>query len=81
MPESEIGVAIRIQQAQPGKVTLRSELLRRGREKEQAGDFRGECLDQRVGGAGGFGAPFQMMGFIDDEQIPACIERLFGTRF
>ena len=58
---------------------FRSELLRCGREQKQAGDFRGECLDQGVGGAGGLGAPFEMMRLIDNEQIPAFIERLLGT--
>jgi hypothetical protein len=74
----EVCVAVGVEQAEAGEVAFGPELLRGGGEQEEARDARGEGLDEGILGAWGEGMPGEVMGLIDDEQIPPGLERLFG---
>ena len=74
----EIRVAVRIEQAQAGEVAGGSELLGRGGEQQQRRDFRGERLDHGIVRGGLAGRPFEVVGFIHDEQIETRRLRLRG---
>ena len=77
----EIRVAIGIEQAEPREVAFRAELLGRGRQQQQAGRFSCERLDQRILRARSRRRPFEVVRFIDDQQIPARRDGLRGALF
>ena len=56
-----------------------TELLRRGGEKQDARDALGDGFDDLIGNAGRFDGPFEVVGLIDDEQIPTSVSGLCGT--
>ncbi len=60
-------------------MTFGAELLRRGGEKQNAGDTLGDGFDDLIGNARRFDGPFEVMGFIDDEEIPTGVGGLCGT--
>ena len=66
-----IVVTVRVEQAQAGEVTFGPQLLGGCGEQNHPGRGAGEGVDQLVSGAGRLGTPGQMVGFVDDEQIPS----------
>ena len=67
----EIVVTRGVEEAEAGEVTGEAELSGRGGEEEKAGGAFGEFLDEGVLGAGGVGRPLEVVGFVDDDEIPA----------
>ena len=75
----EVAVALGVEQAEAGEVSLEAELLRGGGEEEQPGNGSGKGFDEGIFG-GGFGrGPAEMVGFIDDEQVPTRLTGLIGA--
>ena len=62
--------AFRVQQPQAGKVALVAELIRGGGQQQHAGDLFGQRLDDLVGAARRLVVPLQVVGLVDDQQIP-----------
>ncbi len=77
----EVGVAVWVEEAEAGEVAVGAQLLGRGGEEEEAFDFGGELLDDLVFGAGLVGVPLEVVGFVNDEEIPAGFEDLGGAGF
>src|SRR5690606_30393516 len=75
----EVGVAFGIEQPQPREMSLAAELLRGGREKNEPANAAGEIFDEAILRADLLGGPLEMMGFVDDEQIPGRLEHLGGA--
>ena len=75
----EARVAFRIEQAQPGEMAFRAELLGGGGEQEQPGGFGGQGFHDAVGDPGLIGVPLEMVGFVDNEQVPAGFQGLGGA--
>ena len=76
----QVRIAGRIQEAQAGEVALGAELLGRGGEQQQGRGGRGEAFDEGVLGAGGVGRPLQVVGLVDDKQVPAGSHGLLSAR-
>lgn len=76
----EVGVAVGIEEAEAGEVAFGAELLGGGGEEEEPGNGAGDGFDEKVGGAGTFGRPFEMVGFVDDDEIPAGVDGGKGKR-
>ena len=53
-----------------------AELGRSGGEQEQSGGFARELFDELVFGAGRFGSPAEVVGLVDNHQIPAGFDDL-----
>ncbi len=75
----EVAVAVGIEQAKAGEVAFSPELLRCGGEQQDARHTLGDGLDDLVGGAGRFDGPLEVVGLIDDEQVPRAIGGLQRT--
>ena len=67
----EIVKAIRIQQAQPGKMAGDAQLLGGGGEQQQARAAHGQPLHGSVFGADAVFAPAQVMGLVHHQHVPA----------
>ena len=72
----KIRIAVGVEQAEPGEVAFRAELLGGGGEEKDGGRLPGDFCDERVARAWSFGRPFEVMRFIDDEQIPTRLGEL-----
>jgi hypothetical protein len=77
----EVGVAVGVEEAEAGEVAVGAELLGSGGKEEKALDFGGELFDDLVFGAGLVGVPLEVVGFVNDEEIPAGFEDLGGAGF
>lgn len=77
----EVGVAVGVEEAEAGEVAVGTELLGGGGEEEEAWGLGGEFFDDLVVGAGGVGVPFEVVGLIDDEEVPGGFEGLGGAFF
>ncbi len=62
--------AFRIQQPQAGEVALVTELIRGRGQQQHSGGLFGQSLDDLVGATRGFVVPLQMVGLVDNQQIP-----------
>ena len=60
-------------------MTLGPELLGGGGQKQEAFVLSGEGFDGLIDRAGSRFSPFQVVGFIDDEEVPACFDGLLQT--
>ena len=75
----EIGKTRRVEEAKAGEVSLAPELFRRRGEEKKAGGFPGDRLDGVVFGAGRLEAPLEVVGFVDDHEVPRAFRGLDGT--
>jgi hypothetical protein len=75
----EVGIPAGIEQAQPGEMSFRPELLRRRREQQQTRGARGQRRDQFILGAGLRRAPREVVRFIDDEKVPPGLQGLLSA--
>ena len=66
--------AVGVEQAQAAEVPGATQLLRGGREQEDAGRLGGEGGHQVVFQAGLGGAPAQVMGLVQDQQVPVGLQ-------
>jgi hypothetical protein len=62
-------------------VAVGAELLGGGGEEEEAFDFGGELVNDLIFGAGLVGVPLEVVGFVNDEEVPAGFEDLGGAGF
>ena len=72
----ELGVADRIQQAEPGEMPFHAELAGRGGEEKDAGRGGGEGFDELVFGTRLGRTPAQVVRFVHHEKIPTGFARL-----
>ena len=75
----QVAVAGGIEQAQTREMAGAAELLRGRCQQDQVRRGARELIDQCIVAAGGVGTPRQVVRFVDDSQIPAGGERLFGA--
>src|SRR2546422_116030 len=74
---AEVVKSIRVQQTQTRKVTGNTQLLRSRCQKEKTRCVAAKRVDQFVFRADGLRRPAQMMGFVDDEDVPTGSQCLF----
>ena len=65
-----------IEQAQTGEVALKTQLLRRGGQEQNARYALGKLLNRHVFTAWRIFAPDQVVCFVDDQQIPFCVAQV-----
>jgi len=75
----QIAVAVGIKQAEAGEVACSTELLWRGREQQHTRNALGDGFDDLIGDSRRFDGPFEVVGFIHDEEIPTGISGLPRT--
>ena len=66
----EVVETLEVEQAETREMAGFTELLRGGGDEEDVGSFGREGFDQVVFGAGLLRGPAEVMGFIDDEEVP-----------
>ena len=57
-------------------MALFAELFRRCRQQQHSTSVRSQLFDRAVLIAGVFRRPLQVMGFVDDQQVPLCPQTL-----
>ncbi len=72
----QVVVTGRVEQAKTGKVALGSELLGSCGKEQNGGKLLSEAFHDLVGGAGELGCPFEVMGFVDNQQVPLLFQYL-----
>ena len=72
----QIVVAGGVEQAETGEVALGPELLGSGSKEEDGGNPLSQAFHDLVGSAGELGCPFEVVGLVDNQEIPLGIEHL-----
>ncbi|MNS47954.1 hypothetical protein D3C72_805060 [compost metagenome] len=72
----EIVETVRIEQAQTRKVAFQPQLLRRSGQQQDTRHAFGQLFDRHIFTAGRIFAPDQVVGLIDDHQIPLSIAQM-----
>ena len=67
---------VRIEQAQTGEVALKTQLLRRGGQEQNARYALGKLLNRHVFTAWRVFAPDEVVRFVDDHQIPFSVAQM-----
>ena len=60
-------------------MALGPELLRSGSEEQDGGNLLSQAFHDLIGGAGELGCPFEVVGFVHNQEIPLGIEHLSIT--
>ena len=71
--------AVGVEESEACEVAGHAELFGGRGQEQEAGDDLAEGFNHGVLGAGGFGSPAEVMGFVDDEEIPSGGDGLFAS--